>query len=79
MPYYMHKIGSEPETGERFDTKQDALSARTDGYTVTRVLTADEKTAWRDRESARFDDGTYVQSTCRNSCDCMPCSTNAGA
>lgn len=61
MPFYTHKIGTEPETGERFDSKQDALSARTDGYTVSRVLSADEKTAWRDRESARFDDGTYCQ------------------
>lgn len=59
MPWMLHKIGDEPETGTAYATRDEALSARADGYTVTRAVTDDEKAAWRQREHERFIDGTY--------------------
>lgn len=60
MPYYVHVIGSEPETGCAFDSKEDALEVRQDGQTITRVLTEDEKEGWRSRERERFETGQYA-------------------
>lgn len=60
MPFYLHAIADAPETGQPFERKEDALAARQDGQTVTRVLTVDERASWRAREQARFDDGEYT-------------------
>lgn len=61
MPWMLHKIGGEPEHGVSYATRDEALAARVDGYTVSRLVTNEESCAWRQREAERFYDGTYTR------------------
>jgi hypothetical protein len=62
MPYYRHEKDSEPDTGEEFATRQEAMTNWDKvNERITFVPTEVEKLAWRQREQNRFYDGTYVE------------------
>lgn len=61
MPYYRHGKQNEPETGDRFFTRTDALV----GFDpreqkITFVPTSTERASWQSREADKFSDGEYV-------------------
>jgi hypothetical protein len=60
MPYYVHRLNTEPIDHPAYETKAEALARRQDGETVSFVPTEVEAGNWRVREQARFTDGTYT-------------------
>jgi len=59
MPYYAHPRETSPESGRVYSTARDAGENKRDGEIVTFVPSETELTAWRDREYAKYDTGTY--------------------
>lgn len=54
MPYYLHVINAQPESGYPFGSKADALAERADGETVSFVASPEERERWQARELGRF-------------------------
>jgi len=61
MPFYVHAIGSEPESGTPYTVRAEAFQAKTDGQTITFVCSEDERYQWKERERGRFESGEYAR------------------
>ena len=62
MPYYVHYRNCEPSADEAnaYDTKPDAVAARTGDKVITFVASEDERAAWRTRETDRSYANDYM-------------------
>lgn len=62
MPFWVHKKGESPESGEPYEERHQAVEGlrKRKTFTITFMPTYDEILRWRRRESDRFANGTYV-------------------
>src|SRR5262245_15709183 len=60
MPFFVHPANTEPETGTSYAAKSEAIAARTGTETITFVADDSERETWRNRETRRFEDKTYI-------------------